>query len=53
MCWIENFEVVAYAVWGEEVSGDYELQDGDRLELLRPLVIQPMDARRARANRTR
>ena len=48
-CWIPDYMVVGYAVWGKEVSPDYVLQDGDRLELLRPLILDPMEARRKRA----
>lgn len=53
MCWVDKWNVVAYGVWGEVVDTDYVLQDGDRLELLRPLVEQPMDARRRKAKETR
>ena len=54
MLWIEAMNVVAYSVWGEEVPSSYVLKDGDRLELLRPLPIQPMEARRKKAlNRNR
>ena len=53
MCWIEDWHVVAFGVWGEKVESDYVLQDGDRLELLRPLVESPMAARRRKANEAR
>jgi hypothetical protein len=33
-------------VWGKVVERDYRLQEGDRLELYRPLQIDPRDARR-------
>lgn len=49
MLWVEDLDVVAFAVWGEEVSGDYKMKDGDRLELLRPLPVDPMEARRRKA----
>jgi putative ubiquitin-RnfH superfamily antitoxin RatB of RatAB toxin-antitoxin module len=39
----------AYAIFGERVQADTRLQDGDRLELLRPLQIDPKEARRKRA----
>lgn len=38
-----------YAVFGERVAEDAVLHDGDRLELLRPLQLDPKDARRRRA----
>lgn len=38
------------AVWGEPVSPERVLGPGDRLEILRPLQIDPRDARRQLAN---
>ena len=38
------------AVWGELSARDRELRNGDRVELLRPLEIDPRDARRELAN---
>lgn len=35
-------------VWGHRVDGSHRLQDGDRLELYRPLRVDPKVARRAR-----
>ena len=40
---------VALAVFGQTVAGDTRLHEGDRIELLRPLVCDPMQARRRRA----
>lgn len=42
-----------YAVYGRRVAADAPLQDGDRLELLRPLQMDPKEARRRRAARRR
>lgn len=42
-----------YAVYGERVAADAPLRDGDRLELLRPLQLDPKEARRLRATRAR
>jgi putative ubiquitin-RnfH superfamily antitoxin RatB of RatAB toxin-antitoxin module len=39
---------VAYAVFGLRVDGDALLRDGDRVELLRPLLADPKEARRQR-----
>ncbi len=36
------------AVWGRAVGMDYVLQQGDRLELVRDLRVDPMTARRER-----
>ena len=37
------------AIFGKAVTGDRVLEDGDRIELLRELLIDPKDARRMRA----
>lgn len=34
------------AVWGNPSPGDRVLSDGDRVEILRPLAMDPRDARR-------
>ena len=47
--WGGDAEVVAYAVHGQRVEADTPLRGGDRVELLRPLVADPKDARRRRA----
>jgi len=46
--WSDDPEVVAYAVFGQRVEGDALLCDGDRVELLRPLLADPKEARRQR-----
>lgn len=38
-----------YAVFGDRVEPGRVLVDGDRVEILRPLLIDPKDARRRRA----
>jgi len=38
-----------YGIAGREVRLDQELRDGDRVELLRPLALEPREARRLRA----
>ncbi len=42
---------VGVAVHGEIAAGDQQLRDGDRVELLRPLAIDPKEARRRRAGK--
>ncbi len=42
---------VECAVFGVRLSQHDELQDGDRLEILRPLLMDPKDARRRRAQK--
>ena len=37
--------------WGQRCALDMALRDRDRVELYRPLVVQPMDARRQRLQR--
>ncbi len=47
----EDGETVwSYAVWGRRVELTTPLKDGDRLELLRPLTVDPKEARRLRFN---
>jgi uncharacterized protein len=41
--------VDGYAVFGERARIDDVLRDGDRVELLRPLQVDPKEARRRRA----
>ena len=38
-------------IWGREVGWDQPLQDGDRVELCRPLAVDPKVARRERFQR--
>lgn len=40
-----------YAVYGVRAAGGRALRDGDRVELLRPLLLDPKEARRRRAAR--
>ena len=47
--WQDDADTVAWAVFGVRVTGETVLVQGDRLELLRPLVADPKDARRRRA----
>jgi putative ubiquitin-RnfH superfamily antitoxin RatB of RatAB toxin-antitoxin module len=42
-------DITGIAIFGERVERDARLHDGDRVELLRPLLIDPKDARRRRA----
>ena len=39
--------------FGREIAPDEPLRDGDRVEILRPLSMGPMEARRLRARRGR
>lgn len=40
---------LAFAIFGRRATAATILHDGDRVELLRPLTIDPMEARRLRA----
>jgi uncharacterized protein len=44
---------LAYAIFGQRVRAETPLADGDRVELLRPLVADPKDTRRLRAREHR
>lgn len=37
-------------IWGKKAQPDTTLHDGDRLELYRPLLVDPKTARRLRFN---
>ena len=50
-CGLPQEGVSGHAVFGERVGMDTALNDGDRLELLRPLLADPKEARRRRAAR--
>lgn len=45
--------IAAYAVFGERVAPDAVLHGGERVELLRPLQIDPKEARRLRARKAK
>ena len=47
--WEQDPAVDGYAVHGQGATRDTVLRDGDRVECLRPLEIDPKQARRRRA----
>ena len=47
--WADDPAVDGYAVYGVAATPATVLRDGDRLELLRPLEVDPKEARRRRA----
>lgn len=46
-----DLERAAVGIHGRKVKRDQALRDGDRIEVYRPLRIDPMQARRLRAER--
>jgi putative ubiquitin-RnfH superfamily antitoxin RatB of RatAB toxin-antitoxin module len=44
---------LACAIYGRAVKPDAPLRDGDRVEILRPLLIDPKESRRQAASRER
>ena len=48
---ITDVSTDAIAIWGEKVGQDHKVKEGDRLEILRPLVRHPMERRRNLARR--
>ena len=36
-------------IWGRRCAGNERLHDGDRVEIYRPLIVDPKEARRVRA----
>jgi len=43
----------AIGIYGRRVSADTRLADGDRVEIYRPLALDPKERRRQRARRRR
>ena len=41
-----DVESADLAIWGKQVAPDHKLRDGDRVEILRSLEIDPREARR-------
>ena len=48
-----DFGAATIGVWGRACAPDTRLQDGDRVEIYRPLTMDPNEARRLRARQTR
>jgi uncharacterized protein len=46
-----GIELLRIGIFGRPVSADAPLADGDRVEIYRPLALDPKEARRARAKR--
>jgi len=44
-----NFEELQAGIWGKPVERACVVRDGDRVELYRPLEMDPREARRLRA----
>lgn len=42
----QNLDELALGIWGKVVSGDRVLVAGDRIEIYRPLNLDPREARR-------
>lgn len=51
--WALGGEFDGLAVFGQAATRDSALHEGDRVELLRPLQLDPKQARRLRAERAR
>lgn len=47
--WLAEQGIDGFALHGVRSDADARLHDGDRIELLRPLVADPKEARRRRA----
>ena len=42
----DDFDTLAVGVWGQTVARNHSVRDGDRIEIYRPLQIEPREARR-------
>ena len=55
--WLEThglrIDTVRCGVWGRPQALDIALRDGDRVEVYRPLLVDPKEARRLRYKRQR
>jgi len=45
----QGLETADVGVWGHSVERSHVVRDGDRIEIYRPLHMDPRDARRSRA----
>jgi putative ubiquitin-RnfH superfamily antitoxin RatB of RatAB toxin-antitoxin module len=45
----ENLDALQAGLWGQPVERDRQVKDGDRVELFRPLAMDPREARRLKA----
>ena len=48
-----NLEKQAFGIHGRRATLDHPLAEGDRVEIYRPLAIDPKEARRLRARKKR
>lgn len=48
-----DMDAATLGVWGRACAPDTRLQEGDRVEVYRPLRMDPNEARRLRARQTR
>jgi putative ubiquitin-RnfH superfamily antitoxin RatB of RatAB toxin-antitoxin module len=46
-----DYEKQAFGIFGRRAKLDHPLKDGDRVEVYRPLTIDPKEARRRRASK--
>lgn len=47
----QDLDDLQAGIWGRPVARDQLVQDGDRVELYRPLLMDPRDARRLKVGR--
>lgn len=45
----EQIDALPVGIWGHVVERDHRLRDGDRVEIYRPLDMDPREARRQRS----
>lgn len=45
----QNIEALQAGIWGQPVQGDRQVREGDRVEVYRPLEMDPREARRLKA----
>jgi putative ubiquitin-RnfH superfamily antitoxin RatB of RatAB toxin-antitoxin module len=48
-----GLDASAFGIFGKQVPGTHPLREGDRVEIYRPLRMDPKEARRRRARKRR
>jgi uncharacterized protein len=47
-----SFPTCSLAIWNRRATADHPLRDGDRIDVLRPLTVDPKESRRQRYRKT-
>jgi hypothetical protein len=50
---VDDLERYSFGIFGKRAALDHPLAEGDRVEIYRPLAVDPKEARRVRARKKR